>query len=168
MMFFWSLPCFQFCGKRKNNSPFPRSNVQISSSSATSVWSILKNCCNYALKLSPIFVMWTCFKMAIISSSLTLYYIQNSQFWVKMPLLPFKSVFSIFNSEVLFSYAFWTGVVVQWQVATIAFVVLPAILFSSSGSGAGTGGKRGGSDYDYLCKCLCECLCMCLCVYLCP
>lgn len=66
--------------------------------------------------------------MSVISSSLTLFYIQNSQLWSNSPLLPFKSVFSFLVGAGT-SYAFWVGVAVHAQVATVAFAVLPLLLF---------------------------------------
>jgi hypothetical protein len=91
----------------------------------------MQKCCDYALKLSPIFVLWTVVKMSVIGSSLTLFYIQNSQFWVSPPLLPFKSLFSL-AVNAFSSYAFWVGVIVQWQVATLAFAVLPMLIFGTT------------------------------------
>jgi hypothetical protein len=73
-------------------------------------------------------------KFSFISSSLTIYYVQSSHLWLKTPLLPFRSIFSLFATDIWLSYAFWVGVGVHCQVATVAFVALPMLLFGNLSS----------------------------------
>lgn len=133
----WTLPCLARHAQQASTHAAAATSTSFLS---CSICQTLQKCFNYALKLSPIFILWTIVKMSVIASSLTLYFIQNSQFWSSTPLLPVKSIFSLLTN-VLYSYPFWIGVVVQWQVATLAFAVLPLLLYGSSSVDKGENGQ---------------------------
>ena len=127
--FVWHMvPCLHQWLYRQKRPTNDTTTNSVSSKTACSRFQLI---CTYVLKLSPIFVLWTILKLSIISTSLTLFFVQNSAYWSKAPLLPIKSILSFIDNLIVHSYAFWVGVVIQWQVATLAFVVLPYVLYDT-------------------------------------